>query len=93
MFFIVLHFVNKFVDYQYIYYRDFFCLGPASRLRDTHSHVLVRYIDTTNITVWCMSSILIHMTYFSVYTIYTSENYREIVSYIQTPSQQVSEIL
>ena len=79
--------------YQYSYYRDFFCLGPASRLRDRHRHVWVRYIDTTKITVWCMSSILIHTTYFSVYTIWSSELYRAIVSYITTPGQQVSAIL
>ena len=35
----------------YIYYCDFFCLGPASHLRDCHYHVWLRYIDTTKITV------------------------------------------
>ena len=39
-----------------------------------------------------MSSILIHMTYFSVYTICISEYYRAIVSYSPKPSQQVSAI-
>ena len=39
-----------------------------------------------------MSSILIQMTYFSVYTICISEHYRAIVSYIPTPIQQVSAI-
>ena len=45
------------------------------------------------ITVWCMSSILIYMPYFSVYTICISEHCRAIVSYSSTPSQQVSVIL
>ena len=95
--FIVLHFVKIIVWYhsvftQYSYYRDFFCLGSTSRLRDRHHHGWVRYIDTTKITVWCMSSILIHITYFFVYTICISEHYRAIVSYSPTPSQKVSEI-
>ena len=68
-------------------------LGPALRICDHHHNVWVRYIDNTEIIVWCMSSILIHMTYFSVYTICISEHYREIVSYIPIPSQQVSVIL
>ena len=97
LFFIVLHFVFKIVwdrsvFTQYSYYRDFFCSGPASRLHYQHRHGWVRYIDTTEITVWCMSLILIHMTYFSVYTIFNSEHYRKIVSYIPTPSQRVSAI-
>ena len=49
-------------------------------------------IDTTKITVRYMSSILIHRTYFSVYTIWISEHYRAIVCYSTTPSQQVSTI-
>ena len=60
--FIVLHFVKRFVwDFlnSYSYYRDFFCLGPASRLCERHCHGWVRYIDTTKITVWCMSSLLL----------------------------------
>ena len=78
---------------QYSYYCDLFCSGPASRLPHRHIHVWVRYFDTTKITVWCMSSILIHVTYFSVYTIWISEHYRAIVSYSPTPGQQVSAIL
>ena len=96
--FIVLHFVKRFVwdcsaFTQYSSYCELFCLGPASRLRDRHRHGWVCYIDTKKITVWCMSSILIHMTYFSVYKKYISEHYRAIVSYSPTPSQQVSVIL
>ena len=74
------------------YYRNLFCSGTASQLYDRHCHVWVRYINTTKITVWCMSLILIHMTYFSVYTICISEPYREIVSYSLPPSQRVSAI-
>ena len=40
-----------------------------------------------------MSSILIHMTSISVYTIWMSEHYRAIVGYSPTPGQQVSAIL
>ena len=75
---------------QYSYYRDLFCSWPVLRLCHRHCHVWVRYYNTMKITVWCMSSILIHMTYFSVYKIFISEHYREIVSYITTPGQQVS---
>ena len=32
--------------------------GPASRLRNINRHVWVRYIDTTKITVACMSSLI-----------------------------------
>ena len=46
---------------QYSYYCDFFCLRPALRLRDRHCHMWVRYIDTTKVTVWCISSIKIYM--------------------------------
>ena len=96
--FIVLQFVKSFVwDWsvftQYSYYCDFLCSRPESRLCDRHRNIWVRYIDTTKITVWCMASILIHMTYFSVYTIWISEHYRVIVSYSPTPSQKVSVIL
>ena len=98
LFFILLHFIKSLVWYQsdfiqYSYYRDFFCLGPASRLCDSHGLVWVCYFDTTKIMFWCMSLILIHMTYFSVYTIFISEHYRVIVSYIPKPGQQVSAIL
>ena len=98
LFIIVLHFVKKFVWYwsvctQYTYYRDFFCLGPASRLCHFHRLVWVQYFHTTIITIWCMSSILIHITYVRVYTICISENYRAIVSYSPTPGQQISVIL
>ena len=78
---------------QYSYYHDFFCLWPASRICDCHSHVWVRYINTTKITVWCMSLIWIHMTYFSVCTICISEHYRDVFTYIPTPGQKVSAIL
>ena len=62
--FLVLIFVKRFVWYclfftQYSYYCDFFCSGPAPRLHDCHSHRWVRYIDTTKITVWCMSPLLL----------------------------------
>ena len=40
-----------FVFTQYSCYRDFFFLGPASRLHECHCHGWVRYIDTTKITV------------------------------------------
>ena len=46
-----------------------------------------------NITIWFMSSILIHMTYFCFYTICISEHYRAIFGYIPTPDQQISSIL
>ena len=72
---------------QYSYYCDLLCSGPSSRLCDHRCHVWVRYINTTEITVWCMPSILVHMTYFSFYTIFISEHYREIVSYSPTPIQ------
>ena len=45
-----------------------------------------------NITVWCMSSILIRMACFSFYTIFISERYRPIVGSI-APVQQVGAIL
>ena len=94
----VLHVFDIFVWYcsvltQYSYCRELFCLVLASHLRGCHCHVWVLYIDTTTITVWCMSSILIHITYFSVHTICISEHYRAIVSYIPTPVQRVSAIL
>ena len=44
---------------QYSYYSDLFCLWTASRLRNQHFHVWVWYIDTTKITVSCMSSLLL----------------------------------
>ena len=55
-FYIVLHFVKMFVWYlfvfnQYSYYRDLFCLGLASCLRERHHHRRVCYIDTTKTTV------------------------------------------
>ena len=43
---------------QYSYYRDLFCSGPASCIRNWHFHVSVLYIDTTKITVACMSLLL-----------------------------------
>ena len=42
---------------QYSYYCDFSCLGLASNFCDHCNHGWVRYIDTTKITVWCMSSL------------------------------------
>ena len=74
LFFIVLHFVKRFLWYQsflnqYIYYCDLFCLEPASRICHLHRHVWVRYFDTTKFIVCCMSSILIHMSYFYFYNI------------------------
>ena len=95
--FIVLQFFKSFVWYKsvfnkYSFYCHFFRLGPESRLCHCHCHVWVCYFDTTKIMVWCMSSILIHMIYFSIYTIFISEHYRAIVSYCPTPSQQVSVI-
>ena len=74
LFIIVLHFVKKIVWYwsvftQYSYYHDLFCLGPELHLCHHHCHAQVRYFDTTKIMVWCMSSILIHMTHFSFYVL------------------------
>ena len=43
----------------YIYYHEFFCLGPASRIFNSYCHLWVRYIDYTKITVACMSSLLL----------------------------------
>ena len=64
--FIVVHLVKRFVwdrsvFTQHSYYREFFCSGPASRIRYCHCHGWVRYIDTTKITVWCMSSLLLYI--------------------------------
>ena len=57
---IVLRFVwHRLVYIQYSYYRKCFCSERASRLHNFHHHVWVRCIDTTNITVWCMSSLLL----------------------------------
>ena len=97
LFLIFLHFVKKFVWYQsvftqYSYYCDLFWWGASLCICDRHRHVWVRYFDTTKTLVWFMSSILIHMTYFSVYTICISEHYRAIFSYIPKPGQQVSAI-
>ena len=60
----VPHFFKRFLWYifvftQYSYYRELFCSGPELRLRNHHSHRWVRYIDTTKITVWCMSSLIL----------------------------------
>ena len=44
---------------QYSYYCELFCSGPALCLHDCHFHGWVHYIDTTNITVWCMSLLLL----------------------------------
>ena len=39
----------------------YFCSGLALRLLNRHRYVWVRYIDTTKITVWCMSSLLLYI--------------------------------
>ena len=72
-FFIVLHLVKRFVWYRSVftkfsYYRDFFCLEPASCLHDHHCHGWMCYIDTTKITalmfVWyCL--VFIQYIYYS----------------------------
>ena len=69
LFIIFLHFVKRFVwyqsvFYQYNYYCDFFCLGPAYCLCICNFHMWVRYFDTRKIIVLCMSLILTHMSYF-----------------------------
>ena len=51
--------VRPFSFTQYSYYHDFFCLGPAFRLRNHHCHGWVCYIDTTIITVWCVSLLIL----------------------------------
>ena len=50
----------RFVFIQCSYYRELFCSGIAKRLRNRHRHLWVRYIDTTKITVWCMSSLILN---------------------------------
>ena len=77
---------------QYSYYCDLFCWGESLCLCDRHRNVWVRNFYTTKNLVWFMSSILIPMTYFYVYTICISEHYRAIFSYIPKPGQQVSAI-
>ena len=62
--FIVLNFVKRFVWYrsvftQYSYYNDFFSLGTALDPRYHHCRGWLKYIDTTKITVWCMSLLLL----------------------------------
>ena len=74
--FIVVHLVKRFVwdrsvFTQHSYYREFFCSGPASRIRYCHCHGWVRYIDTTEITV------LIFVWYRLVFTSYSC--YRDLV--------------
>ena len=74
LFIIILHFVKSFVWYlsvfnQYSYYCDLFCLGAAYCIYHRHHHVSVSYSDTTKIMVLCISSILIQISYFSLYII------------------------
>ena len=54
---------------QYRYYCYLFHLGTAKRLWHRHNHVWVICFGTMNIMVSCMSSILIHMSYFYFYII------------------------
>ena len=51
------------------------------------------YIEIETITVWYISSIFIHINYFSFCEICNSERYRVIVGYSPTSDQQVSAIL
>ena len=56
----VLRFVwDRLVFTQYSYYHDLFFSGPELRLRNQHRHMWVRNIETTIITVWCMSSLIL----------------------------------
>ena len=50
---------------QYSYYYYLFSLGPEYRLWHCYCHMGVRCLETTNTTVYCMSELLIHMSYFS----------------------------
>ena len=54
---------------QYSYYWHWFSLWPFFRLWHWHSHTWVRCFETRIIMVLCMSSILIHMSYFIFYII------------------------
>ena len=54
---------------QYSYYCYWFSLGSVFSLWHCHCHVWVRYFETKIIMVLCMSSILIHMSYFTFYII------------------------
>ena len=61
--FTILLFVKRFMWYhtvftQYIYYRDFFFSDSALRLCNCQCHGWVRYINTTKIMVWCVSSLI-----------------------------------
>ena len=57
-----------------------FFLGPASHLRDCHSHRWVCFIDTTKITVFCMTSLLLSIDlrqycYFIMFYLKLSQNF------------------
>ena len=54
---------------KYSYYYYLFLLGPAYRLWHRFCHMWVRCFETTNTTVYCMSALLINMSYCSLYTI------------------------
>ena len=56
---------------QYSYYCHWFSLWPVFRLWHCHCHVWVRCFETKNIMVLCMSSVLIHMSYFTFYIIWS----------------------
>ena len=56
-----------FVFTQYSYYRDLFCSGPESRLRERHYYGWVCYIDTTKITVLMFVWYRLFFTQFSYY--------------------------
>ena len=51
----------------YIYYCDFFCLGPALHICDCACHMWVRFIDNTKIMVVCMSSLIFLYWYFIMF--------------------------
>ena len=54
---------------QYSYYWHWFSLWPVVCAWHCHCHMWVRCFETTNLMVLCMSSILIHMSYFTFYII------------------------
>ena len=56
----VLRFVRDYLVFtQYSYYHELFFSGTALHIRNCCRHVLVQYIDTTKITVACMSLLLL----------------------------------
>ena len=71
-FFTVLHFVKRFVwdclvFTEYSYYCEFFFLRPVLRLCNCHCHGWVSYIDTTKITVCCMSPLILSIDLWWLY--------------------------